>query len=70
VSAPALRLLFLAVTGCIPGRGAAPPAGTLHDATTGWRAGCSHCWAVAALGIALRVLAVLLLIVLWREAMR
>lgn len=60
------RLLMAAATGCVPGRGPAPPAGTLHDATTGWRAGCSHCWGVAALGVLLRALAVLLLIALWK----
>ena len=66
MSTLAPRLLFLIATGCIPGRGPAPQIGAPHDATTGWRAGCSHCWAIAALGVALRVLAVTLLIVLWK----
>jgi hypothetical protein len=59
-------LLMLAVTGCVPAQGPAPPEGTPHNHRTEWRAGCSHCWAVAALGVVTRTLAVLLLIILWK----
>jgi hypothetical protein len=60
------RLLFLILTGCVPAYGPAPPDGALHDARTGWRAGCSHCWAVAALGVLLKAGAVLIVVLLWK----
>lgn len=60
------RILMLALTGCVPGVGPAPQTGTLHDPRTSWRAGCSHCWASATLGVTTRILAVTLLIVLWK----